>query len=54
MDYQELFEKEDDYLIERFELARGRIAQLAEEGISSGAYQEYFSFCRHIGFSMKS
>lgn len=43
MDYQELFEKENDYLIERFELARGRIRQIAEEGISFSTYQEYFS-----------
>lgn len=43
MDYQELFEKENDYLIERFELARGRIRQIAEEGISFSAYKEYFS-----------
>ena len=43
MDYQELFEKEDDYLIERFELARERVGQLAKEGISSDGFQEYFS-----------
>ncbi len=42
MDYQEKFEKENEYLIERMNLAWERIGRIPEETLGNEAYQAYF------------